>query len=97
MKKFITTLALAATISTSAWAQDASDITIDVNGLVCDFCAQALQKVFSKQEAVEKINVDLDEQNIAVWFNEGGNLEDSVLTQLVTDAGYNVVKINRGE
>ena len=97
MKKFITTLAIAATISTSAWAEDIADLTIDVNGLVCDFCAQAIQKVFGKQEDVEKVYVDLDEKHIAVWFNEGGDINDETLTKLVTDAGYNVVQINRGE
>jgi len=34
-------------------------VTVKVNGLVCDFCARALEKIFSKQDSVENIEVDL--------------------------------------
>lgn len=93
MKKFILTLITALTlISSSAYAETAK---VSVNGLVCDFCARALEKVFSRQEAVENINVDLDSKIITVQFKEGQSLDDATLKALITDAGYNMEGINR--
>jgi len=71
------------------------DVHVSVNGLVCDFCARALEKVFSKEEAVKVIDVNLDTKMITITFNEGQNLDDERITTLITDAGYNVEGIHR--
>lgn len=73
------------------------DAHVSVNGLVCDFCARALEKVFGKEEAVKAIDVNLDTKIITVNFNEGQTLSDEKITQLITDAGYNVEGIHRVE
>ena len=73
------------------------DVHVSVNGLVCDFCARALEKVFSKEEAVKAIDVDLDKKVITVDFQDGQSLDDERITQLITDAGYNVENIHRVE
>jgi copper chaperone CopZ len=70
---------------------------VSVNGLVCDFCAQALEKTFGKKEEVKAIDVNLDTKIVTVNFNDGMNLSDEVLTQIITDAGYNVEGIHRVE
>ena len=71
------------------------DVYVSVNGLVCDFCARALEKVFGKEEEVKAIDVDLDKKIITINFNAGQTLDDTTLTQLITDAGYNVEDIQR--
>lgn len=73
------------------------DVHVSVNGLVCDFCARALEKVFSKEEAVNNIDVNLDTKIITVNFNERQSLDDETITQLINDAGYNVEGIHRAE
>jgi copper chaperone CopZ len=73
------------------------DVYVQVNGLVCDFCARALEKVFGREEAVESIHVDLDSKIIAVTFNEGQGLDNDRIRTLITDAGYNVEDIRRAE
>lgn len=73
------------------------DVHVSVNGLVCDFCARALEKVFGKEEAVKGIDVNLDTKMITVNFNEGQSLDDERITKLITDAGYNVEGIHRVE
>ena len=94
MKKHLLTTALLISLSLPAFAaHPGGTVYADVNGLVCDFCARALEKVFGKQEAVEYINVNLDEKVITVHFNEGQSLDDETITQLITDAGYNVQEI----
>jgi copper chaperone CopZ len=70
---------------------------VKVNGLVCDFCATALEKVFSRKEEVSGIKVDLDHGNVVVNFKEGKTITDSELKELITNAGYDVVQLAKNE
>ena len=74
-----------------------NSVNVDVNGMVCDFCARALEKVFSEKKEVAAIDVDLDNGKISINFNEGASLDDSLIQKLVTNSGYDVVKIKRCE
>jgi copper chaperone CopZ len=71
-------------------------INVKVNGLVCDFCARALEKVFGKRNDVTGIKVDLDNGLVTIATTPEGNLDDAILSQLITDSGYNVTSIDRG-
>lgn len=70
-------------------------ITVDVNGLVCDFCARALEKTFYQREGVEGVLVNLDTHIVTLEVTEGANLSDGEITELISSAGYNVNKITR--
>ena len=70
-------------------------LTVAVEGMVCDFCAQAIQKVFLKKEEVAGITVDLDNQNVIIALKEDTNITDNVIKDLFINAGYNVSEINR--
>jgi hypothetical protein len=70
-------------------------IAVEINGLVCDFCARALEKVFGKREEVSGIDVNLDTKLVTIGLKKGTDIDNSTITKLITDAGYNVVKINR--
>lgn len=74
-----------------------SDHTIiaQINGLVCDFCARALEKVFGKRDEVTGIDVNLDTKLVTIGFKKGADIDDATITKLITDAGYNVVEIKR--
>lgn len=93
MKKLFTIFTMILILSTSNAYAGKQTIYADVNGLVCDFCAQALTKVFSKKDQVENIDVNLDTKIITINFKEDQILSHEVIEQLITDAGYNVVKI----
>lgn len=95
MKK---TLMIAASLAVllSGTAQAAgtpADILIKVNGMVCDFCARAVEKVFRKQDAVNDVSVDLDKSQIAVDLKDGRTLDDDTINGLVGDSGYAVESI----
>lgn len=75
-------------------ALSSGDVHVSVNGLVCDFCARALEKVFGKEEAVKGIGVNLDTKIITINFKEGQSLDDERITKLIKDAGYNVEDIH---
>ena len=98
MKKLILSTIFFMTLSIPAFASHpGGTVYADVNGLVCDFCARALEKVFGRQEAVESINVDLDTKVITIHFNQGQQLDDDVIAQLITDSGYNIREIRHAE
>ena len=75
-------------------------IDISVEGMVCDFCAQSIEKVFMKQPGVEVVYVNLDRGNVQVKMadifqdNEPG-ISDDKINQLFEDAGYTVSNITR--
>ena len=75
-------------------------IKIGVEGMVCDFCAQSIEKVFLKQAGVEKVDVNLDIGKVTVKMadvfqdNEDG-ISDERIKQLFLDAGYDVSEIER--
>ena len=70
-------------------------LKISVNGLVCDFCARSIEKLFSKKESVESINVDLEKMLITIYLKKGKNINNTTVTMLIKDSGYDVTEINR--
>ena len=70
-------------------------LKISVNGLVCDFCARSIEKLFRKKESVKSINVDLENMLITIYLKKGKNINNIIVTQLIKDSGYDVTEINR--
>ncbi|WP_291198005.1 heavy metal-associated domain-containing protein [Hyphomonas sp.] len=106
--KLLKTLALAAALSTAPLAALASPETstmaepapgeilmAKVNGLVCDFCAQSIRKIVGKDEAVQKVYVDLSKGQVRVDLKPGESLDDAALEKLIRKAGYSLVSVDR--
>ena len=70
-------------------------MTVAVEGMVCDFCAQAIEKVFMKREEVAGITVNLDDQNVIISLKSEKDIENTIIEELFLNAGYNVQTINR--
>ena len=70
-------------------------MTVAVEGMVCDFCAQAIEKVFMKREEVAGITVNLDDQNVIISLKSEKDIENITIEELFLNAGYNVQTINR--
>lgn len=68
---------------------------VKVNGLICDFCVQALTRTFKKQAAVRAVAIDLNAKEVRLGFKPGMSLDDATIGKLIKDAGYNVVSIKR--
>lgn len=102
MRKAIALLSLAFAVPAAVSAQAphamparTGMVTVKVNGLVCDFCVQALTKTFRKEKAVDGFHVDLTKKEIHMTFKAGMSLDDARIRKHVTNAGYNVVGIAR--
>lgn len=72
-----------------------ADVSVGLSGLVCDFCAIALNKTFKKRKEVSGTYVDLDTKILSVTFYDGKTLDDDAITKLVKRAGYSVTGITR--
>ena len=70
-------------------------ININVNGMVCDFCAQSIEKVFMKRIEVKGINVNLEDQKVVIYLDKETNIEDTTISNIFEDAGYTVEAISR--
>lgn len=72
-------------------------IVVDILGVVCDFCAKAMNKTFGKREEVAATYVDLDTKAMSLVLVPGTVLDDETIDKLVEKAGYRASAIRRGE
>lgn len=93
MKIFKTTLAML--LIGVAITSNAATIEMDVNGLVCAFCAQGIEKKLRTFPATSDVVVSLEERLVAVSTKDGQDISDEELRRALTDAGYTVVNIRR--
>lgn len=75
----------------------AKTIEMNVNGLVCAFCAQGIEKTLKAMPATEGVFVSLEHRLVAVKLKDGADIEDATLRTALKDSGYTVVEIHRTE
>jgi len=92
--KMILALFLVASTAVASIAS-AATIELDVNGLVCAFCAQGIEKTLKKFPATDGVFVSLENRVVAVQLKDGGTIEDEALRSAITKSGYTVVAIRR--
>jgi copper chaperone CopZ len=73
----------------------AATIEMTVNGLVCGFCAQGIEKTLRKNPATDDVLVSLENRLVAIATKEGADIADTELRKALTDAGYDVKAIER--
>ncbi len=83
------------TTSAATEAQKPQDVLVNVKGMVCDFCAQGLTKLFGTREEVKEIKVDLEAGTVEIAFTEDKTLSDDEIGKIVTDNGLSVESIVR--
>ena len=91
--KLLNTLAFLA-LAASGLAS-AKTIEMDVNGLVCAFCAQGISKTLKAFPAADGVYVSLEHRIVAVQLRDGQDIADAQLRKAITDAGYKLVAIRR--
>jgi len=73
----------------------AATIEMDVNGLVCAFCAQGIEKTLRGFPATADVVVSLESKLVAVATKDGQDIGDEELRRALTDSGYTVKAIRR--
>jgi len=103
LKTLALAAALAATASFDVSAQTrgaqttpiAADVVVSVNGLVCDFCAQAVNRSLRRRPEVNDVRVNLTDRIVSIDFRPNQNLDDAMIREIITRAGYSVTQIRR--
>ena len=72
---------------------EAATIEMNVNGLVCAFCAQGIEKQLRKFPATADVVVSLEHKLVAVVLKEGQDIPDADLRRALTNAGYSVKQL----
>jgi copper chaperone CopZ len=90
-------LCLATTLLAFTASSAATTIEMTVNGLVCAFCAQGIEKKLKKFPATSEVVVNLEHRLVAVALKDGQDIPDADLRKALTDAGYTVKSIERNE
>ena len=92
--KFVVLGVLFSLVAAPAWAQ-AREVKIGVKGMVCAFCAKGIEKKFHAQASVDHVDVNLGQKQVKLTLKDGQDISDDAIKSILTDAGYNVDKIER--
>lgn len=69
-------------------------VSVEVNGMVCDFCARSAEKVLTSQDSIDSININLNKKIIHIYFKEGMMLSEESIKDLIRQSGYDVKDIS---
>ncbi len=87
---------LIALIATPALAQD---YVINVNGIVCEFCALGVTKKVSKLPFIDRskydngVKVEIEDQMVTIAVKDAAELDKNALFATIESAGYKPVDI----
>ncbi len=98
MKKILTALALGAaglaalaqTPAPAAAPADAGTVKFAVNGMVCAFCAQGIEKRLSKMSETGPLYINLAKKVVAVQPKPGMSIDIAKVKAEIVEAGYEV-------
>lgn len=81
-----------------AWAQadkqlDRPDITIEVGGLACPFCAYGIEKRLRKIAGLDSLAVLLEEGVVQVKMKPGATVSERRLQEAIEEAGFEARRI----
>ncbi|PPC92591.1 MAG: heavy metal transporter [Methylotenera sp.] len=96
MKKLLTISVLSLALF-SQFALAAQTVKATVNGMVCAFCAQGIEKKMRALSQTQDVYVNLKQRIVAVELKDGQNLSFDTVKDLIKDAGYDVTGIEMSE
>jgi copper chaperone CopZ len=70
---------------------------VTVNGMVCSFCAQGIEKKMKALNETKDVYVGLKNHLVVVEVKEGLTLSQDVIKKIIKDAGYEVKSIEVSE
>ena len=85
----------AETCAARAAGANAETIIVKVNGMVCDFCARAVSKVFIDRGGVDSVDIDLDAGEIILADSGCLSISEEKIKELVFYSGYDFVSMER--
>lgn len=96
MKKLLLTVIITTLFSNVAFAATQT-IKASVNGMVCAFCAQGIEKKLRALGQTKDVYVNLKQKVVAVELKDGQSLTHEAFAMLIKDAGYEVTAVETVE
>lgn len=96
MKKLLLTALVASTLLSQA-AFATQTIKANVNGMVCAFCAQGIEKKMRALSQTKDVYVNLKQRLVAVEVKDGQTLTNETVKDIIKKAGYEVTSIELSE
>ena len=66
---------------------------VSVKGMVCDFCAQGIEKTFKKDKTVAKIDVDLKKGKVFIAYRMNTKIDFEKIKKMIVSNGQNATKL----
>lgn len=70
-----------------------SKVSLQASGLTCSMCSKAVKKALEEVSFVEKVQVDIKNQQYNLSFKEGSTIDFDALNKAVQDAGFSVASM----
>ena len=64
---------------------------VNVNGMVCDFCARGIEKTFVKDKAVKRIDVDLERGKVLIAYKKEKEIDFDEIKNKILANGQNAI------
>lgn len=64
---------------------------VNVNGMVCDFCARGIEKTFLKDRAVKRIDVDLERGKVLIAYTKEKEIDFNEIKNKILANGQNAI------
>ncbi len=95
MKKLLLASIITVLFSNAGFA--AQTIKANVNGMVCAFCAQGIEKKMRALSQTKDVYVNLKERVVAVEVKDGQTISDETVKDIISKAGYAVTSITQSD
>ena len=70
---------------------DSQVAVVNVNGMVCDFCARGIEKTFEKDKAVKRIDVDLERGKVLIAYTKEKEINFDEIKNKILANGQNAI------
>ena len=96
MKKLSAIALLTMLWSGISFAED-THYELQVNGLVCPFCAYNIEKNVGKLDGVKDVKANLEAGLVSVLVADGKTLSENAVRETITNTGFTLIAIESHE
>lgn len=79
---------LMATTANASGQKDQEKVTVRVDGLSCPFCAYGLEKKLQSLNAVQSLNIKINEGIVEIFLKDGFRISEKDIRTAVNEAGF---------
>lgn len=68
-------------------------VEVTVNGMVCSFCAQGIERNLRRLSLTQAVSVDLKQHRVTISVKPGAVVDDQQIRKAIRDSGFDVREI----